>query len=227
MTDNLKNKLNNFFEKYKDFYDERMIRYTYDHIEDYLNGGDAVDLLAQVSYAIDETPVSGKLIYDSFFEFLKEYNGIDKDILEVSCGMYPILADKIDKYQQKNKKGTIGAYDPLLITTKLGKIKLYKENFNEKTNIDKYSLLIGFYPCEATTKIIKRANEEDKDFTVALCGCTHFDDYYYFMTPTFNMWLNYVYGIAKDTLKGNREIEINNIEDLEYPIISSKRKILK
>lgn len=227
MPKELELKLKDFFRKYKKHFDDYMISYVYENILDFLNGGDQVDLLSQVAYAIGEKPKSGQFMHDIFLSFLKDYNGLDQDIFEVACGMYPILADKIDKYQQESGKGTITACDPLLITTRVGNIKLSRKFFTEKTDIQNFSLITGFFPCEATLKIIENANYNDKDFTVALCGCTHFNDFYFYMTSSFERWKNHVYSTAKETLKSGRTLDITSLDGIEYPIISSKRKILK
>lgn len=225
MRKDLEKKLKKYFEENAEFYDDFHISFTMENIEDYLNGGDEVDLLAQVAYAIGEKSRHKTTGHDRFFKYLIEHNGLGQDILEVSSGAYPILADKIDKYQTKIGKGTITAIDPLLIPTKLGNIKLNRSLFDKDTDISKYSLVTGYYPCEPTYDIIVKANEEDKDFTIALCGCNHFNKVYpYFGMAGYNTWINFLYNTAMATVSHNREIVMEDVEGFEYPLILSRIK---
>ena len=225
MRKDLEHKLNSFFSRYKEHYDDDMVRFTMDNIEGYLEGGTEIDLLSQVAYAIGEKSKHPMITYDRFIDYLKEHNGLDQDFLEVSCGMYPVLADKIDQYQTSIGKGSITGMDPLLITTSLGNIRLNREIFNINTDISKYSLVTGFYPCDPTLDIITKANKEDKDFTLALCGCTHYSNpYQFYLNPSYDGWLNYLYNCALETVPSDRKIEFDDVEGFEYPIIFSKKK---
>ena len=142
-----------------------------------------------------------------------------------NSGTFHKVADKIDQYQTSIGKGSITGMDPLLITTSLGNIRLNREIFNINTDISKYSLVTGFYPCDPTLDIITKANKEDKDFTLALCGCTHYSNpYQFYLNPSYDGWLNYLYNCALETVPSDRKIEFDDVEGFEYPIIFSKKK---
>ena len=227
MTRDIKKKLTEFFEKYKDYLEEDDLDYACDNLDDYLSGSVDTDVISQVAYAIGEHP-NFKTRYEIFLDFLKDNNGLDKDILEVACGGYPILSDMIDKEQTKIGKGSITGIDPLLMTTNLGNIHLFRENFTLDTDVSGYQLITGHYPCEATLDIIRSANEADKDFTIALCGCTHLDGFYMYMPGgvSYLTWMHTIDKVAQDTKKPDRIVDFVDVDGLEYPILLSKKKTI-
>lgn len=166
--------------------------------------------------------------YRMFFNFLLKKYDLKTDILEVGCGVYPALSELIDEYQQKEKRGTITAYDPILATPKCGNIHLYKKAFDTSIDVSKYSLIIGLYSCEAALDIIKIANENDKDFSIVLCPCKQLQitDLKYF---NFDLWNKYVIRKAKENLDSSRKIEVSKLtlksmKKAPSTIIYSKKK---
>ncbi len=106
--------------------------------------------------------------YKIYFKFLKENFDLTDNILEIGAGTFPTLAHYIDKEQQKNKKGSIEIYDPLLVTTNLGNIIANKSLFEDEKAKDK-DLLIGMAPRNATEVIVRTANKYKKPFSILMC----------------------------------------------------------
>ncbi len=221
----LNKKLYDYFAKYGTGYSEYCTEFITSNMHQYLESGEPVDVITQVAFAIGEKPKVGRSPYDSFFDYLKEKHDLGRDILEVSCGKYPALSVMVDKYQQEIKEGSITAYDPQLVTTKLGNIKLHRSFFNMDTDVSKYSLLMGFFPCSSTIDIIKKSNEEDKDFVIGLCGCMHnTDDIDFPFELTYDRWVDHIYHQAYTSARCGRKVDLEHVKGLRYPVISSVRK---
>jgi hypothetical protein len=228
---NIKKKFASYLHTYKKNYSKDDIDYIIDHFMDYMNNGDEQkDLLEQVKCAIGE--MDDNSVYLKYFNYLKEHFDLSQDILEVSCGNYPALANLIDIHQRNvGKGGSIEAMDPLLVTTSCGNIRLRKEVFTRDTDLSRFSLVTAYYPCEATMSFVEACGEQDKDYSIALCGCIHDSSFnpligfygMYFYDPYEN-WVNKVYKEAKDSLRGNRTVDIDYIDGLDTPIFLSKKK---
>ena len=104
--------------------------------------------------------------YLAYLNLLERFFDISGNILEIGGGFYPAFATHIRDRQLQTKKGTITVYDKMLVTEDLQNIKLVKRNFTGQDSVKQYDLLVGILPCEATTLIIKKANEENKDFFI-------------------------------------------------------------
>lgn len=65
--------------------------------------------------------------YKNFIEYMKSETGIDKNLLEVGCGILPSLANKISKEQTC---GSVTAMDPKVIEA----MKLWGEHLKKKVN---------------------------------------------------------------------------------------------
>ena len=105
---------------------------------------------------------------------IKKIFGLDKNIIEIAGGIYPTFAKKIAIEQLNIGKGTITVYDPRLITSRLSRypnLKLFNRYFTSEIDIDKYNLLVGIMPCDATDTIIEAIEKYNKDFYIAFCGC--------------------------------------------------------
>ena len=217
----MKDKLELFFNKYRENFSEEEMEYVYENMENFLNGGTHIDLLAQIAYAIGEKPQNGDL-YEQYFSFLKNHYDLNGDILEVGCGMYPAFAAMIDEYQQKSNKGTIEVYDPLIITSKLGRIKINKSEFDSESDIKKFSLVTSIFPCRVSMDIVEKACKEDKDFSILMCECV--PGQYNFQMMSSNYWQDFIYRSAKSRCRDTREVGIDYIDKVYTPIIYSKRK---
>lgn len=104
--------------------------------------------------------------YQRGFEMLKDNFDLRCNILEVDGGHYPVLAKKIDQYQVENSKGTITVYDPDLVVSKLGNIKLVKNKFTYGDDISKYDLIIAQNPREDLEDVLAAALQSDKELFV-------------------------------------------------------------
>ena len=216
-------KLIEFLIKYKDQLDEDLIRFVEEKMESFIEGDCQIDLLAQIAYAIEAKPKKGS-VYDDYFEFLKSNFGLEQDILEVGCGYYPAFASMIDDYQKEKRSGSIEAYDPHLLVTKQGNIKLHRCMFETLQN-DKITLITSIFPCEGSLTIIDEASKNNIDYSILMCECVPESESYYMpFYMSSDMWLNRVYRYAKDSVTSDRTIEVDHIEHADTPIIYSKRK---
>lgn len=222
----IKEQMEMFLSLYEDDYDEDAICFIRENYLEFLKKGIRVDVVDQALVAVDLLPDDVNL-YKRYLEFLKERYSLDREILEIGCGRFPAFSKYVDLAQRERKKGTITAYDPHLITAKFGNIRLHKKLFDEKTPIGKFSLITSVRPCDVTLKLIERANDEDKDFSILTCGCTHFPEVYqdcYRNIPTRKDWQKYLIERANKNLPSGRTIDIDFIEGSENPIISSRKK---
>lgn len=224
----LTKKLEEYLKEYGHGYDSKALAFIRDNFLRYYHDFEHIDILSQI-YSHISVLSDDRDVYKKFMNFINEKYGLNQDILEVGSGFFPILAEKIDTYQQSINKGSITAIDPLLIPTSLGNVKLYKSSFSSNMSLKNYTLVTSMYPCESTVRIIESANAQDKDFSLLTCGCTHFPDYelYYGGYSTVEDWQNYLYRLAKKTSKSDRIIDIDYLNDKEVttPIISSRKKV--
>lgn len=224
----LTKKLEEYLKEYGHGYDSKALAFIRDNFLRYYHDFEHIDILSQI-YSHISVLSDDRDVYKKFMNFINEKYGLNQDILEVGSGFFPILAEKIDTYQQSINKGSITAIDPLLIPTSLGNVKLYKSSFSSNMSLKNYTLVTSMYPCESTVRIIESANAQDKDFSLLTCGCTHFPDYelYYGGYSTVEDWQNYLYRLAKKTSKSDRTIDIDYLSDKEVttPIISSRKKV--
>lgn len=219
-----------YMKKYGPFYKESLRKYINDNFLEYLYEPSAPDILMQVYGAIGVEPKIGSF-YNAHISKVQELFGLNGNILEIGGGRYPAFAKKVAIYQQQTKKGSITVYDPLLITTKseFKNLTLYKEEFTEDKDIHSYDLITGLLPCEATQAIISSACKAQKDFYVAMCGCTHFDFFNPFCPPSPYMYQKYMIKLTKDLLEqyDNGELIIEYLPeeyDIEYPILYNRKK---
>lgn len=167
--------------------------------------------------------------YLQFAKMVGEKYGFDKNILEVGCGYLPMFAKYYNNLQIRNNKSSkITVYDPDIAVNKAKNIKLCKTKFTLESNVDDYDLLVGILPCEATKTIINKAIDSDKEFFIAMCGCTHFPmyDMPWFYNPSYlyPMWVEEVVALAKEQEDDGFEVIQETVDNFPYPIISSKIK---
>ena len=166
--------------------------------------------------------------YDIFVNELSNKMNINCNILEVGGGTKYRTASRIAKMQS----GTIEVFDKQLYTTSspYSNLKLYKVNFNHMTDIRKYNLIEGQYPCQATELMIKRALEENKDLFIHICQCVHP------IAPFLNMDLSHfgerskeyqeevIDYYIKQAKEYGRTIDVFKNNNLTNPFIYSHRK---
>ena len=209
----------NYSDTFREFIQENFLKLT--------EPGETPDILFQLYCKFGMIPEEQN-IYMGFAKMIGEKYGWNNRILEVGGGYYPIFSKYVDDEQQKSGSGTITVMDPVLVTDKLGKVKLQKQEFSRDMDVSDFELLIGICPCEATKEIISSALFNKKEFFIALCGCTPSQSY---AMPCFGgydfvyrMWVNAVYSLAKKQEEDGFEVVKQHVDNFPYPIISSKRK---
>lgn len=220
-------KLASFLQKYGSNYSEDARKFIIENFEEMLSEPIVPDILKQIYSELGLIPRE-KDMYYGFLDMISANFGLDRNILEIGCGFYPTLSKYIDLEQQRLNKGSITAYDGSLVTTSLGKIKLYNRMFKSENSVENYDLIIGTLPCDATELIIRLSNREKKECFLALCGCTHFStSYLMFNRPTQEDWFNYVFELAEYTLDENADIDMTYLDssyNFSYPILIKKYK---
>lgn len=211
---------------YEDKYTEEELIFIRKNAKKFYREKIYIDVISQILVALGRHPESNNR-YKKYVEFLQLKYGINQDILEVSCGKFPALSKYIDEEQRKCGNGSITAYDPKLVTTSYGNIRLYNKLFDQNIDFGKFSLITAIHPGEATIPIIKLANQNDKDFSILTCGCTHFSDRdnFFFTPQKLSEWYNYLFELAKENLSSDRIVEIDYIDGIKNPIISSRKKL--
>lgn len=218
-------KVNLFLEKYKDEYPKHAIEYLYNVFSDGMIDI-RMDIVRQVLAALGI--LSDEMnIYKAYLLYLEKIFSLKRDIVEVGSGFYPILSSYIDKKQNILEAGTITSYDPRLIISNLGNVCLIKDPISEENFLKQFDLAIAFAPCEATEILIRNANRDKIEFSIALCGCTHFPDNMLGIAVSRKLWENYIYDIAKRTKSDDGELMIDYFDskyDYPYPVITKKFK---
>lgn len=208
---------------YKNYYDDEK-RFINSNIFKN-NDSCEVDLLAQI-YSRIGVFNEYEDRYLQYVKLLSNEFSLCGNILEVGAGRFPIVSYHLSKI--KCRKGTITAYDPRLVTNELEKIKLVKKNFTMEDDIEKYDLIIGFAPCDATETIIRQACKNKKDFSIATCGCTiHFPLEFYKSKKNYTEqeWFDYLYLLASEIKSEDCLIDIKYLPssfNYKYPIIQGK-----
>lgn len=216
--------LNEFLNKYKDQYPQAAIEYITNNFGKRLPLNNP-DILNQVYDALGMFKEENT--YLAYLKLLEQYFDISSNILEIGGGFYPAFATHIRDRQLQTKKGTITIYDKMLVTQNLPHIKLVKQDFKIQDTVAPYDLLVGILPCEATTLIIKKANEENKNFFIVLCNCTHFSrQYLMFNRPTLENWRKYLKEIFDSTKKDNEEMLVldSPTKHTDYKVLIKRQK---
>lgn len=208
-----------YMQKYGALYPVDTRDYIIEHLfDDNFDKNIYVDVMSQVYETIGVFDVVHDTVYENFYNLLKDNYNLDRNLLEVGCGYFPSFANKVSENQ---KKGSITVMDPDVIVQKLGKLKIIKSRFNKDTDVSKYELIYGLFPCDATIDMIRSANEFDKDLCIELCGCVHTSDP---LMISYDSWLYRVEHILKSTIPDNREFTMEEKDNLPYPLIKTYRK---
>ena len=209
-----KDKINDFIKKYYHLYPD----YLQEEIDNkamlgFTNNNDTINQI-YCFLNIDDKDINP---YFYYYNYLKNiYNLDDMNILEVGSGTIPILASYFDK--------NITLMDKYLIEHFYKDYNYLKESFDEDTNISDYDLVIGYNPCQATESIIRNAIKNNKDFSIALCGCCFLPKEY--TERTAKKWHEYLYRIATELGKDNYDIRMDYFDKryhIENPIICGKK----
>jgi len=178
------------------------------------------EILAQI-YAELGMLDDGENIYKCFSDVILSRYPAHYHMLEVGAGHFPVFAKYIDLRQQELGTGMITAYDPQLVTERLGNIKLHKKRFTYDTEIDQFDLLIGVSPCKATEMLMRQAIQKQKEFFVALCGCSHFEEQHKEITNSYVDWEEYITEVAFSQIREGFEVKYEVIN--QFPVLSSKK----
>jgi len=201
-----------------------MLEFIKENFNEYLDKQEPVDILKQI-YAELTLLKPENNIYLAVLEKIKELYNINSNILEIGCGAFPVFSKYIDKEQTN---GSITAFDKYLAPTKLGNIKLYNRNLTKENNVEKFDLLVGIWPCDATTLIIEKAYEANKDFFIAPCKCTHFSkEYLRYHLPSLEDWENFLYHFARNNVGPDKEVEVDYLDskyNFNQKIIYTRKK---
>ncbi|MEG0021661.1 MAG: hypothetical protein RSB77_00655 [Bacilli bacterium] len=219
----LKAKVYNYLKIYGDLYPEGIKELIE---KEYMNKPEAdvfMELYATLDlYKPEENP------YKGIANIIENKFGVDNNILEIAGGCYPTLGEEIDKRQAKINKGTITVYDPCLLMTNLGNIKLHKENFYFLEKPEQYDTLVGVAPCSATISLIENAMSKGKNLLVSPCSCPHFPSWYEpGLYDDEKEWFRYVYNVIRmyDNNQGKLETEyLETSYDYRYPVYTYKMK---
>lgn len=175
-------------------------------------------IFQQIFSAIDALPSERNPYYQMMSRIEKEY-GLERDIVDVSCGYYPALSHEILKRKKELgiEKGTITAIDPKLVVKTLDGINLVKDKFTLATPLPKDILLIGRKPCDATETIVRASSVKNLEFYIQLCGCEkHVPDTYKLShknTSRKKLLAIYIEELSRSTLPTGFSIDREEVQE--------------
>lgn len=221
----LKKRMTEFLLKYREGYGrvseiedlememDLMTYIKYYYMDSYYEPRRGENAFFQMFSAIDG--LEGRDPYYQTMQEIEEAFGLDRDVIEIGCGMFPSLSRLIAKRQQEIGKGTITAYDPELVTKVVDGVKLIRERFTLATPIPKDALIIGRKPCEATAVMINAAAANKSELFLKLCDCNHIPtknekDY---EGPYRTKWFSYVDDLVEGTLQPGFTVEKSESKD--------------
>jgi len=160
-------------------------------------------LLAQI-YEMNGIIKKSCSTYYNFSQILKYNFNLDRPVVEVGSGIFPVLGSYLSQEQRNLKNGTLTIYDSRIWTDSKVNAVLKKEMFTEKTIVPSNTLLIGTYPCEATEMMIEKALNEELEFCIALCGCNHSDN------PSLNVdeYHQFLVDKIEDNMPKNYQLDV-------------------
>ena len=169
--------------------------------------------------------------YQDHLKKLQKNFDIDCNILEVGSGYIPSFANLLAHEQLKIGKGTITLYEPILINTKpkYHNMTLHKENFTSETHIKEFDLITAIMPCDVTELVLEQACKNQKDFYIAMCGCTHFEYIPWGIPANSKTYKKQLIEKTSDLLKkyDNGELVVELLDDsyyIDYPILYNRKK---
>ncbi len=219
-----------FVKKYKHLYCHEDWEFIEENFWTFIFGDCAPDILMQVYSEIGIEPACGSF-YNKHLKNLMSNFDIRCKVFDVASGMIPSFANNLALEQLRLGKGTVTLYEPLLLTTKPKhpNMKLHMKKFTRETHIKEFDLITGIMPCGATETIIEQACRNGKDFYIAMCGCTHFEQIPWGMYVTSEMYQDYIIEKAESLLKehDNGTLVVERFEDsyeIDYPILYNRKK---
>ena len=229
--DEIMNRFKKFKRQNQKRYEEFVWEYIEDHFEPEYASAIQPCVMMQVYDELGITPREDNF-YLKHVDKIKEKFDIGRNIVEIGSGHIPAFANHLAREQLSINKGTVTIYEPLLITTKpkYPNMTLHRETFGYSTDLERYDLITGLMPCDATETIFECACRNQMDFYVALCGCVHspgmFMYPFYITTEEYHAWM---IDRVKSMLSfyDNGELGIDYIDDGEqdpYPILYNRKK---
>lgn len=219
--------------------DKRIMEYMFKYKEGYYNISEfaeiETDLITYINryYAASYyEPKSGENAFfqifsgidgldnkDPYLQTVKEIEnefGLDKNIIEVGCGMFPSLSRLIAQRQKEIGKGTITAYDPKLVTKTMEGVTLVKQNFTLSTPIPQNTLIIGRKPCQVTETMLRSAAKNKAELFIKLCDCNHIPEH---LRSSYSgncntTWINYLNEILENIIQPGYIIENSTSTDI-------------
>jgi len=175
----------------------------------YFNPRPGENLFFQIFSAINAYDWEINPYYQMMCQIEKGY-GLNREIIDVGCGVYPALSLEIAKKQAGLINGRITAIDPRVINENFINIKLSKRSFTRETMIEEGSLLVGRMPCEATLAMVEVAARTNSELYIQLCSCSHIpcDE-----VNTYSSWYEYVRQRVTSTLPNNFKFREGEIVD--------------
>ena len=219
-----------FAKKYRREYTDTAWKFIEENFWMYVYSNVCPDLLMQIYTELGIESPNGNF-YKEHLRRVKEHFDITGNVLDIGSGKIPAFANLLAHEQLRIGKGTVTLYEPLLIETKPKhkNMTLHKTEFTSEVHIKEFDLITGIMPCEATELVIEQACRNQKDFYVAMCGCTHFDYIPWGMYVSPEMYQDYVIRKTKQLLKeyNNGELVIEQLDDnypIDYPILYNRKK---
>ena len=221
-------KFENFKSEFSHLYSEDDWQEIEKHFFRLIDSKDVPSMISQVYSRLGLNTPSVKK-YNYHLERIKDIFSLNRNIIEVGGGFLPAFGELVAEEQLKIGKGTITVYDPRLVFNepKYINMTLHKEYFTTNSDVSNHDLLVGIYPCEATEAIIESAIKNDKDFYVAMCGCSHKTLYNGLYTSSPGEFQNAVINKSRDLIesKGNGVLKVTTMKGdySNWPILYYKR----
>ncbi len=217
---------NEFFRLYSDNYSITTKNFIEDNFFRYLGQPVVPDVLTQIYHELGLVPTEESYYY-AYLDMLTRIYDINRNIADIGCGVVPAFSSILS---DKQTKGTVTAFDPRLAypSSNNGKLILKKEEFTYDEDVTNYDLIIGIMPCDATEVLLRKAIENDKDFFVAMCGCSHFEVYSPYMmgiSPEYyrELLIEKVKRWLKKYDAGDLSIDyLDDKYEIPYPILYKK-----
>ena len=159
------------FDNEYDFINKYGFKYPNNKLSIYYHSNKTAEI-QQMYYATNQ--LEGYNFYEDLVNTLLKLGfDIRCNILDVASGYYPAFGYEIAGRQLQLNKGTVTCIDPNLVCTKPfhKNVKLVKDNFTEKYDLNEYDLVVSSLPCEVSYELFKVLMESQKDFFVYPCNC--------------------------------------------------------
>ncbi len=170
--------------------------------------GRNVGLAASASSCLDLLP-KNKDAYREYASYLAERYSLNQNVLEAECGRFPALSHHLAKFQAG--RGTITAFDPLLVIAKEDNVQLSRSRFGYEDYKDDYNLVTSMYPSKMLLPIIIFLNERGIDYS--------------FLTSPFSSNSEEIIYFSKNSLPKSKNLDTRILEtDYHQSLVLSSYK---